>query len=232
MKHISAAHWAVRWGKYGFFATAVLGGFAAGITYRLFAYWEGYKTFESPPTLSVVSGFFLITAVCGLLAIASAVFLFVSAAFTAPRRYVDLGLILIVIVLFVVLWKNTRNRQYYFLSGMREWVSERVSVGEIEEWFRAVERKEKSLSKTEMKLIDSSEWPPCVKRLSPSSVSLVIVDGVSEGNVVCGGGFLHWGLAICDRQEIVARQLGEYIMIMKVGPTSYVFVDAPGADSE
>jgi hypothetical protein len=218
-------HWLARWGKYVFFATAVVGGLATHMSYRFPAYWQGYETFESPPTLSSVLGFFLIAVACGLVAIVSAAFLFKSAVFTAPRRYVDLGLILIVIVLFIAIWTSTRHRQYYFLSGMHEWVSERANVREIEEWFRAVERKEKALSKTQVEFIDSSEWPPCVKRLNPSSISLVNVDGVLEGNVVCGGGFLHWGLAICDGQEIVIGRVSGYMM--KVGPTSYIFVDAP-----
>jgi hypothetical protein len=229
-------NWAARWGKYVFFATAVAGALAADIIYRSSAYWDGYATFESPQGLFVGLGFLLVVVACSLLAIASAVFLLVSAALAEPRRRIDFAPFLIVIVVFLALWTTTRHRPYYFLRGMRDWVSERPSVArEIDEWFRTLE-KDKSLSKTGGYFIDSresspgeqhirAEWPPCVKRLCPSCVTLVNVDGVWKGEVGCGGGFLCWGLVICDSQEVVANQVYGYMM--KVGPTSYVFVEAP-----
>jgi hypothetical protein len=229
-------HWLARWGKHVFFAIAVLAGLAADIIYRTLAYWDGYKTFESPPTLSVLAVFFMIIVACSLLAIASAAYLFISAAARVPRRCVHFGPFLIVVVLFVAIWTNTRHHQYYFVEGMRDWVSEHPSmVQEIDEWFHTLEE-DKSLSKPGVYFIDSresplgeqhikAEWPPCIKRLNPSSVRLVNEDGVWIGDVICGGGFLHWGIAICDRQETVTGRVWGYMM--KVGPTAYVFVDAP-----
>jgi hypothetical protein len=223
VEDICAMHWAAKWGKHGLFATAVVGGIAAHITYRLPAYWQGYEAFETPPTLSVILGFFLITVACCLAAIVSTTFLVVSAVQRTPRRYLDFGLILIVIIVFIASWTSTGHRQYYFLRGMREWVSTHANVREIEEWFHTAEKKEMSLSEREVKFIDRSEWPPCVRRLNPASVRIVKVAGVWEGHVVCGGGFLHWGFVVCDSQEVAAGGLDEHTL--KVGAASYIFVD-------
>jgi hypothetical protein len=225
MRLVAAKCWCARWGKYAFFTTAVVAGLTADITYRSSAYWQGYKTFESPPTLSLVLGSSLIVVACSLIATTSAVFLLILATSAVRRRYVDLVPFLVVTVLFVVLLTSTRHHAYYFLKGMRDWISEHASVvREIDEWFRTVERK-RPLSKTEANVVKSTEWPPCIMCLNPCSVSLVNEDGVWIGNVVCGGGFLHWGLTICDRQEIVTGRVWGYVM--KVGPTAHVFVDAP-----
>jgi hypothetical protein len=227
--------WAARWGRYLVFATAVVSALAANIIYRSSAYWQGYETFESPPSIMVVLWFFIAVVACSLIAIASAAFLFVSAWSAPRRRQIDFAPFLIILVLFVALWATTRNRQYYSVKGMRDWVSERPSmVQEIEEWFHTLE-KDESLSKTEGYLIDNreslpgeqhikAEWPPCVKRLCPACVTLANVHGAWKGNVGCGGGFLAWGLVICDSQKAVASQVYGYTM--KVGPTSYVYVEA------
>jgi hypothetical protein len=178
----------------------------------------------------------LIVVACSLLAIASAAYLFISAVAKVPRRCAHFVPFLIVIVLFVAIWASTRHRQYHFVEGMRDWVSERPSmVQEIDEWFHTLE-KDKSFATPGGHFVDSresppgeqhikTEWPPCIKCLNPSSVRLVNEDGVWIGDVICGGGFLHWGIVICDREETVTGRVWGYMM--KVGPTAYVFVDAP-----
>jgi hypothetical protein len=222
--------------KYVLFAMAVVGSLAANTVYRSSAYWDGYRTFESPPGL--LQGLLPVLAVvaCGLVAIMSAVALFPFAATEGRRRFLDFAPFLIVIVLLVSLWTTTQHRQYYFVKGMRDWVGERPEiVREIDKWFHNLE-KDKSLSKTGGYLIDNrdshpgekhikAEWPPCVKRLDPSCATLINVHGVWRGEVTCGGGFLHWGLVICDSQEAVASELYGYTM--RVGPNSYVFADGP-----
>jgi hypothetical protein len=235
MELVSTRRWAVRWGKHMVFATAVVSALAADIIYRSSAYSQGYKTFESPPSILVVLWFFIAVVACSLIAIASAAFLFVSAWSAARRRQIDFAPFLIILVLFVALFANTRHSSYYFVKGMRDWVSERPSmVQEIEEWFRTLGN-DKSLSKTKGYLIDpalspgeqviKAEWPPCVKRLCPACVTLANVHGAWKGEVGCGGGVLAWGLVICDSQKAVASQVYGYMM--KVGPTSYVYVEAP-----